>query len=200
MEGLADDAAAIVSHLSIPTPVHAVIGVSQGGATALATAVRHPSLSSRVVACDTQANSPEANLGAWNERIEIAKSKGMAGLADVTLPRWFGQGSDLVSGRNERFVRDMIESTPVEGFELGARALQHFDLSADLPAALKDKKTLLLAGERDAKLPERFKELAATLEKQGVDVRCEIVPGSGHLPMVDQPEAFVKAVDGFLLQ
>ena len=58
---LASDIATILSTLKIPTPIHAVIGVSQGGATTLAFGLNHASLTSRLIACDTQATSPAAN-------------------------------------------------------------------------------------------------------------------------------------------
>ncbi|GAA6063815.1 hypothetical protein JCM10212_001646 [Sporobolomyces blumeae] len=202
LEVLAGDIATILDKLSIPTPIHAVIGVSQGGATALAFAQGHAALFDRLVACDTQATSPAANAKAWDERIALARSRAsMVPLADVTVPRWFpaGPASEFnEGGRREAFVHDMVASTPIEGFAAGAAALQGYDVLPGLSAKLAGKKVLLVAGERDGALPGVLKGLKETLEKDGVDARFEVVPGCGHLPMIDGPRVWLDIVEGFL--
>ncbi|GAA6047557.1 hypothetical protein JCM3770_005807 [Rhodotorula araucariae] len=202
LEILANDIATILSKLSIPTPIHAVIGVSQGGATSLAFAQHHPSLFSRLVACDTQATSPAANAKAWDERIELARSKGsMVPLADVTVPRWFPQGATSefnAGGRRAFFIHDMVASTPIEGFAAGAAALQGYDIFPGLGDKLQDKKVLLVAGERDGALPGVLKSLSEKLAAEGVDSRFEQITGAGHLPMVDAAESWLDVVEKFL--
>lgn len=199
LEILASDIAKILATLAIPTPVHAVIGVSQGGATTLAFALHHPTLASRLIVCDTQATSPAANSKAWDERIEMARTKGMAALADVTLPRWFPAGSEYVEGgRREAFIYEMVAGTQTEGFVVGARALQGYDVLPGLAQSLQRKKLLLMVGERDGALPATLKTLKESLEKDGADVKYEVVPGCGHLPMVDGARAWLDIVEKFL--
>ncbi|GAA5954054.1 hypothetical protein JCM21900_005391 [Sporobolomyces salmonicolor] len=202
LEILANDVATILSKLSIPTPIHAIIGVSQGGATALAFAQHHSPLFSRLIACDTQATSPAANSKAWDERIALARSRSsMVPLADVTIPRWFpsGAASELnKGGRREFFIHDMVSSTPIEGFAAGAAALQGYDVAPGLADKLKGKKVLLVAGERDGALPGVLRGLKENLEQDGADCRFEVVPGCGHLPMVDGAEAWLDIVENFL--
>ncbi|KAF8632660.1 hypothetical protein AX17_004793 [Amanita inopinata Kibby_2008] len=80
---LAYDIAHLIHALSIQTPIHALIGVSQGGATSLA----FSSLSSffpssslpsplptakAIVACDTSPRTPGGNKAAWEERASLA--------------------------------------------------------------------------------------------------------------------------------
>lgn len=179
-----------------------MIGVSQGGATALAFAHAHGPLYERLIACDTQATSPAANAKAWDERIALARSAAsMEPLADATVPRWFPSGcaSDLNEhGRRERFVRDMITSTEVEGFAKGAAALQGYDLLPGLADKLAGKKVLLVAGERDGALPRVLRELKETLGKDGAEVGFEEITGCGHLPMVDGTRAWLDVVEKFL--
>ncbi|GAA5924468.1 hypothetical protein JCM1841_004593 [Sporobolomyces salmonicolor] len=202
LEILANDVATILSKLSIPTPIHAIIGVSQGGATALAFAQHHSPLFARLIACDTQATSPAANSKAWDERIALARSRSsMVPLADVTVPRWFpsGAASELnKGGRREFFIHDMVASTPIEGFAAGAAALQGYDVAPGLADKLKGKEVLLVAGERDGALPGVLRGLKENLEQDGVDCRFEVVPGCGHLPMVDGAEAWLDIVEEFL--
>ncbi|GAA5923761.1 uncharacterized protein JCM15063_003754 [Sporobolomyces koalae] len=202
LEVLAHDISTILSSLSIPTPIHAIIGVSQGGATALAFAQHHSDLFSRLIACDTQATSPAANAKAWDERIALAREhNSMQPLADVTVPRWFpsGTASEFNSGgRREFFIHDMIRSTPVEGFAAGAAALQGYDVLPGLSDKLKGKKVLLIAGERDGALPGVLKKLRDTLEQDGVEIGFEQVEGCGHLPMVDGARVWLDIVEKFL--
>jgi pimeloyl-ACP methyl ester carboxylesterase len=203
LEVLANDISTILSKLSIPTPIHAIIGVSQGGATALSFAQHHPSLFSRLIACDTQATSPAANAKAWDERIALARSSGsMDSLADATIPRWFPSGfaSEFnVGGRKEFFIRNMITTTPVQGFAMSAAALQGYDVLPGLSEKLKGKKVLLMAGEKDGALPGVLKGLKETLEKDGVEnVSFEEIKGCGHLPMVDGAQAWLDVVEKFL--
>lgn len=190
MDDLADDIALLINTLCNGS-AYAVIGVSQGGAATLNFAVRYPTLASCIVACDTQAKTPEANIKAWDDRIALAQKEGMEALANVTSPRWFPNNfhsSDIIS---------MISNTPLLGFETGARALQSYDL---LAAGLLDvkTKTLLVAGEKDGALPGALSKLREEWVEKGGDVRFESVNGAGHLPMVDRPEGWLDVVGRFL--
>lgn len=194
LSSLAADIPALLSHLGIATPVHAVIGVSQGGATTLALAQGHRGIASRFIVCDTQATSPAANSGAWDQRIALAHEKGMATLADATVPRWFPPASACApGGRLSPPVHAMITRTKVEGFEKGARALQGYDVRPGLEKALEGVPVLFLAGDQDGALPGVLEKLAKELGKEFV-----AVPGAGHLPMLDRPGAWIAAVETFL--
>lgn len=197
---LAEDITKILKTLSIPTPIHAVVGVSQGGATTLGFARAHGELAKCFVACDTQAASPAANAKAWDDRIALARAEGMGALADATVPRWFPPPSELrAGGRKESWLWDMVANTSVDGFARGANALQGYDVLPGLAEALKDKRILLVAGERDGALPAGLAKLKETLESQGApSVALEVIPGSGHLPMCDNAQTWLDAVEKFL--
>ncbi|KAG2010435.1 alpha/beta hydrolase [Coprinopsis cinerea AmutBmut pab1-1] len=115
-------------------PIHAVIGVSQGGACALAFGASYPLSSGSpdttvrktkaIIACDTSARTPAGNRDAWKERVGLVlggaglddtQSVGLSRLADVTLPRWFPPASPLTPSR-AALVRKVVEEIPVEGF------------------------------------------------------------------------------------
>lgn len=176
-----------------------MIGVSQGGATSLAFAHAFPNLYTHLVVNDTQATSPAANSKAWDERIALARKSGMTPLADVTVPRWFPNGGEFTKGgRREHFVHEMITSTKVEGFAVGAAALQGYDVRPGLGVKLKGKKVLFVAGEKDGALPGVLKGLKEELEKEGVQAQFESVKGAGHLPMLDGAMEWLDVVDKFL--
>jgi len=137
---LASDITHLLAKLSVPTPVHAVVGVSQGGAAALAFARSYPSLTRSVVACDTSPKTPVGSKQAWAGRIglvyggvsaedvlsegvkggevgkgaEYAVKVGMGHLADVTVPRWFPSRSKCGSEEAERGERHLWVKRMVE--------------------------------------------------------------------------------------
>ncbi|KAG6827799.1 hypothetical protein H0H92_010434 [Tricholoma furcatifolium] len=128
---LASDISQLLESLKIPTPVHAVVGVSQGGAASLAFARSYPNLTRSVVACDTSPKTAPGNKEAWAGRIglvyggvgadeilrdgvkggeagkgaDYAVKVGMGKLAEATVPRWFAQGSKCASQDAERGER-----------------------------------------------------------------------------------------------
>lgn len=176
---LAEDLDSLLDALSIPTPVYAVVGVSQGGAVALAFAAAHGTKAKSIVVCDTAPCTPHGNKEAWEERIHLvygqdlgsaqathsvtsddyAKSVGMAKLAEVTVPRWFPAGADASAGvQGERgkfsWITNMITRTDVMGFVHGARALGDYNVLAPASSGQTlfdsyEGRVLLIAGSLD---------------------------------------------------
>lgn len=144
------------------TPEVHIIGVSQGGAAALAYYALYGSSATEgvkvksIVACDTAPRTPPGNKEAWEDRISLvlsttvegeedvyARTIGMPRLSKVTLPRWFPPGSGLPSGAGsallkarEAWLEDMVSRTPVAGFVAGARALGSYDIPLPPPSPL----------------------------------------------------------------
>lgn len=86
----------------------------------------------------------------------------------------------------------------MEGFVVGARALQGYDLSVGLAQSLRGKQVLFVAGERDGVLPGVLRDLSTKLAGEGVEASLEIIEGCGHLPMVDGAKEWLDAVESFL--
>ncbi|KAJ7096423.1 Alpha/Beta hydrolase protein [Mycena epipterygia] len=210
---LAHDIALLITTLVPAGKVKSVIGVSQGGAATLAFAALHPTLTESVVACDTAPRTAPGNAEAWQGRIALAKTDGIAALAVVTADRWFpapskcGKGGER--GSRTETVKRMIEATSIPGFELGAGALMAYDLlkplaedGVDLLSAGGRVKTLLVAGELDGggKVGIGMKGLRDQWNASTPAAKIEYVeiPGAGHLPMVDETEKFWDAVGVFL--
>ena len=195
---LADDIAILLAHLHVPR-IHALVGVSQGGATALSFATRHADKTARIIACDTQAVSPESNRPAWDARIHLAQTEGMSALATATARRWFPPGSRYHpdGGSKAHVVCNMIARTDISGFQAGAHTLQEYDL---LKTELLRSKVpaLLVVGEKDGALPVGMECLRTDWVREGGHVEFVVIEGSGHLPMLDNPQRFSHVILNFL--
>ncbi|EGG12535.1 hydrolase/acyltransferase [Melampsora larici-populina 98AG31] len=187
IEGLVEDVTEIVTQLGLSVPIHGIIGVSQGGATALGLAAHHPDLFEKLVVCDSQPASPNISRSLWEARLGLKENQGSRHLAEVTVQRWFpsASGLHLPESRLGNKIRRMVEHTSLEGFRAGCAALCDYKIDE---SKMNGTKILLVAGEEDGKLPEVLKGLG-----ERIGARYENVPGAGHLPMVDQPAGFLKA-------
>ncbi|KAK3724899.1 hypothetical protein LTR37_000947 [Vermiconidia calcicola] len=184
---LADDLEYLLQRLNIEK-TYAVIGVSMGGVTSINFAVRHPAMLEKFVACDCNVAASPANNTAWEERIELARSKGMAELAVATVERWFTPPNH--DSPNAKKALDMAASANLEGFAQSTGALCNYDLKEHL-SSMKTP-GLLIAGEGDGKLPE-------VMQKFGIpNTSFKSIPNAGHLPMLENHEAFMEALSGFL--
>lgn len=122
----------------------------------------------------------------------------MDALAEATVSRWFPPPSVFVEGPKDGLVREMISTTPFEGFVAGAKALMNYDYSSQLAEQLQGRNVLFMAGERDGLLPQGLADLANDLKKKGVPADFHAVPGSGHLPMLDGLSNYVDRLEKFL--
>ena len=187
---LAEDAAALLEVFSIRRATF--LGVSMGAVTALLLAARHPDRLARVVASNGQWATPPGSAEVWEERIRLVLKGGMDPLVEQTFGRWFrpdflGTNSPLLQE-----MREMIRTTPSEGYIASIRALQKYDFRAVFPAI--SLPTLLVVGEKDGMLPSVMKEMNQLIPGSAL---VEIA-GAGHLPNVEKPEAFNRAIELFL--
>ena len=74
------------------------VGISIGGMIAQKLASIKPNLINKLVLCDTAVKI--GNYDTWNERIELLKKKGIIGISDFIIQRWFSK-SFILSNLNE---------------------------------------------------------------------------------------------------
>ena len=186
IDSLTDDLADLLNALGVEK-CFAVIGVSLGGVTALNFAARHPSRLERFVACDCNVVSTDANTKAWRER-QVLAARSWDQLADMTVERWFTKGSVNAQSRRLSSVKDMILSANKDGFVRCVDALCSFDLTNKIQDIRLPG--LALVGAKDGKLPETMEKFSKTMPN------CEFtaIPETGHLPMVENPRAFVEGI------
>jgi 3-oxoadipate enol-lactonase len=184
------DAVALMDALAIKR-AH-FCGLSLGGATAMGLAERHPDRFDRIVVCDSPCASSPASAAQWEERIVIAQKDGMTALADSTLARWF---PPEIRGANPPYiakVREMILTTPVNGFIGCSAALADHDYRS--AAGTVTKPVLFLAGEKDGTNAASMREL----QTKTPGSRYVELSGGGHISNMDRPAEFTKAMADFL--
>ena len=166
-------------------------GLSMGGATALGLAQKHPDRLDRVIVCDSPCQSTPTSSQQWEERIVVAQKQGMEALVEPTLARWFPPEAIKANPPHLDKVRQMIRTTPVNGFIGCAAALADHNYAAAV--ATVTRPVLFMVGEKDAAAAPMRK-----LHEALPGSRYAELPGAGHISNLDQPEAFTRAVKDFL--
>ncbi|KAK3186599.1 hypothetical protein K4F52_004639 [Lecanicillium sp. MT-2017a] len=179
--------------------LHALIGVSMGGATTLNFALTYPDRVGKFIAADFNCTSSAANTQAWKDRIDVAKAdsgKGINTLAEQTVTRWFHPNTVTDKPDVASWMTQMVAANDVEGFANSCTALWEYDLKPIMPTCKVPG--LLAVGDSDGKgavvkAMEGFKGLVGT---NGVELK--IVPNTGHLPMCEDPDSFWTAIKDFV--
>jgi 3-oxoadipate enol-lactonase len=166
-------------------------GLSMGGATALGLAERHPDRFDRIIVCDSPCQSTPQSAQQWEERIAIAKDKGIEALVEPTVSRWFPPDTVAKNPPHLDKIRTMFRTTPVNGFIGCAAALADHDYASAI-ASVKHP-VLFLVGEKDAPAPAMRK-----LNEKLPGSRYVELAGAGHISNMDRPAEFNRAVREFL--
>jgi 3-oxoadipate enol-lactonase len=166
-------------------------GLSMGGATALGLAERHADRIDRVIVCDSPCQSTPQSAQQWEERIAIAKEKGIEALVEPTVSRWFPPETVAKNPPHLDKVRAMFRATPVNGFIGCAAALADHDYASAVTSVKQP--VLFLVGEKDAPAPAMRK-----LHEKLPSSRYVELPGAGHISNMDRPAEFNRAVADFL--
>jgi 3-oxoadipate enol-lactonase len=158
------------------------VGLSLGGAVGMRLALDAPERLDRLVLACTSARFGDSK--GWDERIELVRTKGMEGVADAVLPRWFTPAFDDV----QRF-RTMLVATPPEIYIRYCDVLRDFDLRRALGTI--EAPTLVIAGAEDpTSPPAQVESLAAEIP----DAHVVVIPRAAHLANVERPDEFNDAL------
>ena len=190
MDDLASDLLALLDCFKVDKAV--LVGVSMGSVTAARCAARAPSRCLGLVGCDGLWRSAPGTAAMWEERFALVREGGMEAIAEPTVWRWCQP--DFFTKRPDEVTRlkAMIVATTPEGYFCSGKALQNYDFSADYPAL--SAPTLFLAGAQDGDVPRVMREMAKATPGSSI----QIIDNCGHLPNIEQPEIFFRALDGFV--
>jgi len=168
-------------------------GLSMGGATALGFAQQHSDRLDHVIVCDSPCMSTPQSTQQWEERIAILeKSKAIDPLVEPTVERWFPAEIRAAKAPHVDKVRQMVRTTPVNGFIGCAAALANHNYNAKVETVKNP--VLFIAGEKDGVTPAAMKAMSERLKGS----RYVEMPGAGHISNMDRPAEFNRALREFL--
>lgn len=186
---LADDARTLLATLGI-AKVH-FVGLSMGGMTAMNLALRHPEVVQSLVLCDTSAHMPPPEM--WDDRIALAREGGMAVTSEPTLGRWFTAPFHAARPDAIARVRDMIETTPVEGYAGCCMAIRDMNqIEAIAGIALP---TRIIVGAEDPSTPVAASEI---IHERISSSELVIIEDAAHLSNIEKTAEFNAAMMDFL--
>jgi pimeloyl-ACP methyl ester carboxylesterase len=186
-----DDIAAIAARILTDAPPRfALAGLSMGGYIAFAMLRQAPERIAKLALLDTaaRADTPEQTEGR-KMQIAMAQSGRYGEIPGLAIPRYLNAKHQ----RDERLtaiVRQMIAETGPEAFVRQLQAIMSRPDSRPLLASIRCP-TLVLVGDADvATPPELNKEIADGIP----GAKLVVIPDSGHLATIEQPEAVNAAL------
>lgn len=192
IESYADRVAATLKALRLPRETD-VLGNGFGGFIAVMLALRHGEGFRKLVAAPALAGFPEAAKAPFHRMASAVSSQGMAAVLDAAIQRML---PPAFAERNPGVVAERKQSLAKADpacFATACLALAKLDLS-DASKAIKNP-TLVMVGSEDATTPPALaRELAAKIP----GAKFHELRGCGHCPQIEDPEAFVAALEGFL--
>lgn len=185
--GLARDTVGLLDALCVGA-VH-VAGVSLGGMLAQALAAQAPARVRSLVLVDTALAIPPVQL--WRERAALVRAQGMEPLVESAVARWVTAAS--LQTPEAEGLRTMLRRTDPEGYAAAAEAVAAADL-ASATGRLRVP-TLVLVGEEDAATPIASAE---ALRDAIPGAQLEVIPGTAHIPTMEQPDRVAALMKRFL--
>lgn len=186
---LADDVAGLLDALAIPRAV--VVGLSLGGMTAQALAMRHPGRVAGLVLMATAAHLPPAD--SWETRARTVLAQGMGSIVEAVMARWFTPTMAQTDPARLAFLRARFLAIDPAGYAACCRAIGALDLRPGLGGIRTP--TLVVAGAAD---PVTSPAVGEALAKAIPGAGCEVVEDAAHILAAEQPEA-VNAILGLFL-
>jgi len=192
IESHADRVASIFDRLSLSKET-AVLGNGFGGFIAVMLALRHGRRFGKLIAAPALAGFPEAAKQPFHRMAAAVEAQGMGAVLDAAiqrmLPAAFIEKNPAVVAERKAALAKADPAC----FATACRALAALDLSEKLKAIRNP--TLVIAGSEDATTPPA---LARQLADGISGAKFVELEGCGHCPQIEDPQAFVAAVDAFL--
>mgnify|MGYP000400979838 CR=1 FL=1 len=189
----AADLATVLDAVGEHRPV-VLIGLSMGGIIGFEFFRRYRARLRALVLVDTRANAETPEGVAAREAVALAALRdGSQTAADGMIDRLFAPTApaDL-----KRYWHGVMARTPPIGVAAAARALATRPDSQPTLARI-DCPTLIVVGQHDVITPpDVLRQIHAGVSGS----RFEVIANAGHMPPVEQPEAFVSVVRRFLAE
>ncbi|KQX29301.1 alpha/beta fold hydrolase [Variovorax sp. Root434] len=190
VETLAQDVAELIEREAGGEPVH-FVGLSMGGMTAQALAVRHPELLKTVVIANSAAHYPDQSP--WRARVETVAAKGVAAIAPGAVARWLtpayvGTPEGAAAAKT---LHDVLVHTDAQGYIESCNAVAAIDFRESNHRMAVP--TLVIGGLQDEATPMAMSQAMA-----GAIPGARLVTiDAAHLSAVERPVEFTQLLIDF---
>jgi 3-oxoadipate enol-lactonase len=189
MERLGRDVLAVIDGLGIKKINWC--GLSMGGMVGMWLGANAGNRIDKLILSNTASYFPDKTI--WDGRIKLVREKGLAGIVDANMERWFTKDFRDRNPQAMKKMREMFVATNVEGYVGCGEAIRDMDhrpLLSNISAP-----TLVIAGKHDPATPLEGNEfIRAHIPNAGIAVL-----EAAHIANIEQPKAYADTVLGFLL-
>lgn len=189
MGNLVKDTEMLLEHVNMRDVV--LVGLSIGGMVSQGLAVKRLDQIRALVLSNTAAKIGTADI--WKNRITQIETQGLHTIVEPTLDRWLAKSNR--NGSLADHLKQMILATPTQGYLGCSAAISGTDFYT--PTSGLRLPTLGICGTEDGSTP-------ADLMRETVNLipgsQFELIRKSGHMPCVEQPDAFTNHLVAFLHQ
>jgi pimeloyl-ACP methyl ester carboxylesterase len=170
-----------------------LLGNGFGGTVALAFALAHPERIDRLVLCDAAAAFPPAGRETFAAMAAKVAEGGLGAVAEtaarrVFSPAYLAAHPELIEARKQ-----VLMAIDPKAFQAACKILQETDLTPLLHRMRLP--TLVVCGEFDQATPPALNKAVA---ERIPGARYVELPGCGHCPPLEQPQAFLDAIKDFI--
>jgi pimeloyl-ACP methyl ester carboxylesterase len=189
MELLAQDVRALLGHLRVERA--AVAGLSMGGYLAFELYRQAPGLFRGIALCDTKAGADTDEGRANREKFaQTAIEKGLGWVSDEMIPKLLKPQPDADAVKE---VRGLINGGTPAGVAAAQRGMAKRPDSAPTLSAVACPALVVVGAEDTLTPPPESEKMAAAIK----GAKLVKIPGAGHLPCIENPGPFTKALAEF---
>jgi 3-oxoadipate enol-lactonase len=189
MASIAGDVRTLLRSLGIRRA--AVAGLSMGGYVAFELYRRDPELVRSLALCDTRATPDTVEARAGRETFaQNALARGLSWVADEFTPKLLRPSPDpAVAAR----VREIIAGGTPEGVAAAQRGMAQRPDSVPTLSRIAVPALVVVGAEDQLTPPADARSMQAGIR----GARLTVIPGAGHLPVLEAPAAFAQALSSF---
>ena len=186
IEDLATDVLALLDRLEIGRT--SFCGVSIGGMIGMWLAANAPERIRRLVIVCSSPHMPPPE--AWAQRAGAVRDAGTTEpIGDAVVDRWLTPGYANEHADTRRWLRQMLVSSPAEGYASCCDAIRRWDFREQLERI--SAPTLVIGGEFDLAAPPE--QHAGLIAERVPGARLELVPAA-HIASVELPDELTRLI------
>ena len=170
-----------------------LIGNGFGGTVALAFAMAHPERVARLVLCDAAAGFPPEGRQQFAAMAQKVAEAGLGSIAEIAAKRVFSPAFLAAHPEAIEERKQVLLEIDPKAFQAACKILQEADLEKLLHRMRVP--TLVVCGEFDQATPPALNKAVAN---KVAGARYVELPGCGHCPPLEQPQAFLAAIEDFV--